>query len=164
MRVIFFAHFFSSFSAETLRGRCWLFGLYLSRCCCCCIFFDLFPFFVLFYCSQCVREFTLYIPLLRGPRFTFIIYTKAWVGADAESWLLALWLWLDAGLLCGKFAKCVHRLRAHTHARTNTHTLSHTFLTQLEHFLVLPKKCSAGNSCFTFTLIFLSRSCFLSLP
>lgn len=43
-----------------------------------------------YYCSQCVREFTLYIPMLRGRRFTFIIYTQAVVvprvGAGAVRW------------------------------------------------------------------------------
>lgn len=58
------------------------------------LFFDLFIFFyfVLFYCSQCVREFTLYIPSLRGRRFTFIIYTKARPGTEAVAGCrVALW-------------------------------------------------------------------------
>lgn len=49
-----------------------------------------------YYCSQCVREFTLYIPMLRGRRFTFIIYTQAVVvprvGAGAVRWWWQ-WLW-----------------------------------------------------------------------
>lgn len=93
--------------SRVISVRCVTWSL---RCVCFLFFF--------YYCSQCVREFTLYIPMLRGRRFTFIIYTQAVVvpaaGAGAgDGNGCGIPSPFSFSPLCGKFAKCVHRLTVH---------------------------------------------------